>query len=209
MRAASAPMAAIEAQRLNVGYVAIAKSLGLPTQAYMALSDSKFNDPQAGMESGVGAFLAAAAGINSVSGPGMLDYVNCFSFEKLVFDDEVVAHALRFVRPVEPKGDLPAGPLMEELVRDKHLLTSEHTLERWPEELYLPGPMVDRTNWDQWQAQGSRDWQARARETIDERLDSYEEPPLPAATHAEIRRLFETTCSEKEMVLPDFPRPGR
>ena len=34
-------MAAIEAQRLNVAYVAIAKSLGLPTQAYMALSDGK------------------------------------------------------------------------------------------------------------------------------------------------------------------------
>ena len=43
------------------------------------------------------------------------------------------------------------GPLaehLEELVRDKHLLTAEHTLEHWPEELYLPGPMVDRTNWE-------------------------------------------------------------
>ena len=39
MKAASSPMAAIEAQHLNVAYVAIAKSLGLPTQAYMALSD--------------------------------------------------------------------------------------------------------------------------------------------------------------------------
>ena len=34
-------MAAIEAQHLNVAYVAIAKSLDLPTQAYMALSDGK------------------------------------------------------------------------------------------------------------------------------------------------------------------------
>ena len=50
MKAASAPMAAIEAQHLNVGYVAIAKSLGLPTQAYMALGDGKFLDAQAGAE---------------------------------------------------------------------------------------------------------------------------------------------------------------
>ena len=83
------------------GYAQVAKHLKLPCQAYMALSDSKFNDPQAGMETGVGAFLAACAGINSVSGPGMLEYVNCFSLEKLVFDDEVVAHAKRFIRPVE------------------------------------------------------------------------------------------------------------
>ncbi|HEY7922774.1 MAG TPA: trimethylamine methyltransferase family protein, partial [Vicinamibacteria bacterium] len=94
------PMTAVEALQVYCGYAEVAKHLKLPTQAYMALSDSKFNDPQAGMETGVGAFLAASAGINSVSGPGMLDYVNCFSFEKLVFDDEVVAHAKRFVRPV-------------------------------------------------------------------------------------------------------------
>ena len=202
------PMTAVEALQVYCGYAQVAKRLKLPCQAYMALSDAKFNDPQAGMETGVGAFLAAAAGINSVSGPGMLDYVNCFSFEKLVFDDEVAAHAHRFVRPVEPRGDLPAGDLMAELVRDKHLLTSEHTLEHWPEELYLPGSMVDRTNWDQWQTQGSRDWKARALETIEEKLSLYEEEPLPAATHAEIRRLFETTCSDPDVKLPDFPRPG-
>ena len=39
MRAASSPMAAIEAHRHNLAYVHIAKSLGLPTQAYMALSE--------------------------------------------------------------------------------------------------------------------------------------------------------------------------
>jgi trimethylamine--corrinoid protein Co-methyltransferase len=170
----------------------------------MALSDSKFNDPQAGMETGVGAFLAATAGINSVSGPGMLEYVNCFSLEKLVFDDEVIAHAQRFIRPVEVRGDLPTLELIEELVREKHLLTAEHTLEHWPEELYLPGPMVDRTNWDQWEEQGSRDWRRRALDTIDETLARYEEPPLDRALDADIRELFLRTCPEPGLVLPTF-----
>jgi trimethylamine--corrinoid protein Co-methyltransferase len=168
----------------------------------MALSDSKFNDPQAGMETGAGAFLAALAGINSVSGPGMLEYVNCFSLEKLVFDDEVVAHAKRFVRPVEVRGDLPAAELMDELVRDKHLLTSEHTLEHWPQELYLPGPMVDRSNWDQWQAQGSKRWRDRALEMVEETLAAYEEEPLAPSLHAEIQQMFRRTCLEPDVVLP-------
>jgi trimethylamine--corrinoid protein Co-methyltransferase len=201
------PMTAVEALQLYCGYAQVAKHLKLPCQAYMALSDSKFNDPQAGMESGVGAFLAASVGFNSVSGPGMLDYVNCFSLEKLVFDDEVVAHALRFVRPVEVKDDLPAADLLAELVREKHLLTSEHTLEHWPEELYLPGPMIDRTNWDQWQDQGSRDWKARANEVIDEKLSSYEVEPLAESLHAEIRDLFKRTCNEEDVVLPAFAEP--
>jgi len=198
------PMTAVEALQVYCGYAQVAKHLKLPCQAYMALSDAKFNDPQAGMETGVGAFLAAAAGINSVSGPGMLDYVNCFSFEKLVFDDEVVAHARRFVRPVEVRHDLPAGELMDELVRDKHLLTAEHTLEHWPEELYLPGTMVDRTNWDQWKEQGSRDWRQRALEVIGETLGNYEQEPLPAELHQEIQDMFRRTCKEPDVKLPGF-----
>jgi trimethylamine--corrinoid protein Co-methyltransferase len=197
-------MTAVEALQVYCGYAQVAKHLRLPCQAYMALSDSKFNDPQAGMETGVGAFLAALAGINSVSGPGMLEYVNCFSLEKLVFDDEVAAHALRFVRPVEVRGDLPAAELIDELVREKHLLTAEHTLTHWPEELYLPGPMVDRTNWDQWEAQGSRDWRKRALEAIDEALLAYEEPPLEPALHEEVRDLFRRTCKEENLKLPAF-----
>jgi trimethylamine--corrinoid protein Co-methyltransferase len=202
MRLMTNPMTAVEALQVYCGYAQVAKHLKLPCQAYMALSDSKFNDPQAGMETGVGAFLAALAGINSVSGPGMLDYVNCFSLEKLVFDDEVAAHALRFVRKVEVKEDLPAADLLAELVREKHLLTSEHTLAHWPEELYLPGPMVDRTNWDQWQEQGSRDWRKRANEVIDETLAAYEVEPLPDALHTEIRDLFVRTCKEEGVKLP-------
>ena len=69
--------------------VPIAKRLGLPCQAYLGLSDARGNDPQMGFESGLGAMLAALGGINVVAGPGMLDYVNCFSLEKLVFDDEI------------------------------------------------------------------------------------------------------------------------
>ena len=198
------PMTAVEALQMYCGYAQVAKHLKLPCQAYMALSDSKFNDPQAGMETGVGAFLAASAGFNSISGPGMLDYVNCFSLEKLVFDDEVVAHAKRFVRPVEVRDDLPAADLIAELVREKHLLTSEHTLQHWPEELYLPGPMVDRTNWDQWEDQGSRDWRKRANEIIDELLAGYEVEPLDEKIHKEIQDLFHRTCSDKDAKFPSF-----
>ncbi len=196
------PMTAVEALQVYCGYAAIAKHLGLPCQAYMGLSDSKLNDPQAGAESGMGMLLAALAGFNSVSGPGMLDYVNCFSLEKLVFDDELAAHALRFTRPVEVKDDLPTRPLLDELLRENHLLTAEHTLERWPEELYLPGPMIDRTNWEQWDLQGRPDSTARAGELIETALEDYDVPPLDPALDAEIRRLFSSTCNEPGVELP-------
>jgi trimethylamine--corrinoid protein Co-methyltransferase len=202
MRLMTNPMTAVEALQVYSSYAQIADHLALPSQAYMGLSDSKFNDPQAGAESGIGMFLAALAGFNSVSGPGMLDYVNCFSLEKLVFDDEIAAHAHHYRRPVEVKDDLPTGDLISELLEENHLLTAEHTLEHWPEELYQPGPMVDRTNWDQWEMQGSKDYRERASEVIEEALDDYDVEPVDTAIHNEIRQLFERTCDTHDVVLP-------
>ncbi len=204
MRLMTNPMTAVEALQVYCGYAQVAKKLELPTQAYMALSDSKRHDAQSGMESGIGAMLAALAGINSVSGPGMLDYVNCFSIEKLVFDDEVAAHALRFIRPVEVRDDLPTRPLIEELLAEKHLLMSEHTLSNWENELYLPGPMVDRTNWDQWEQRGEKDGRAAACEIIEEKLDDYECAPLDADVHRSIRGFFEKSAGVDAPVLPTF-----
>ena len=204
MRLMTNPMTAVEALRVDCSYAEIARHLGLPSQAYMGLSDSKRNDSQAGAESGIGMFLAALAGIHSISGPGMLDYVNCFSLEKLVLDDELAAHAQRFVRPVEVIDDLPAGGLIDQLLDENHLLTSEHTLEHWPQELYLPGPMVDRSNRDQWEMGGEKGFEENAAEVIDEALDDYDEEPIDEELHTEIRQLFLDTCPEEGLVLPDL-----
>jgi trimethylamine--corrinoid protein Co-methyltransferase len=120
----------------------------------MALSDSKFVDAQGGAEAFAGALLAALAGVNSVSGPGMLDYVLVFSLEKLVFDNEVCAQALHFVRDYKPMDDLPTIDLVRQLLDHQHLLIADHTLKYWPEELYLPGPAFDRLNRDTWHKAG-------------------------------------------------------
>src|SRR5256885_15345205 len=116
MRLMTKPITAVEALQIYCGYAQVSKYLKLPCQAYMALSDSKFNDPQAGFESGTGAFLAVLAGIKSVSGPGVLGYVNCFNLGKLAFDDEVVADAERFGRSVGGPQDLSTEPVVVELV---------------------------------------------------------------------------------------------
>ena len=68
------------------------------------------------------------AGINNVSGPGMLDFESCISLEKLVLDNEICGMALRMVRGVEPQEDFPARPRFEELLKSQHLLISKHRL---------------------------------------------------------------------------------
>ena len=182
MKAASSPMAAIEAQHLNVAYVQIAKYLKLPSQAYMALSDGKSLDAQAGGETFSSALLAAISGVNSVSGPGMLDFVLTFSLPKLVFDNEVCGQSLHFVKEIEIKGDLPTQDLVEDLMKDDHLITSPHTLEHWPNELYLTDPVIDRENRETWEERGSKSLEQRANEAVEKRLNEYE----PIETDSEI-----------------------
>ena len=207
MKAASSPMAAIEAQRLNVAYVAIAKSLGLPTQAYMALSDGKFLDAQAGAETMTSAMLAALAGVNSVSGPGMLDYVLTFSLPKLVFDNEVCGQCLHFVREVRVLEDLPAAGLVDHLRQHDHLITAPHTLKYWPQELYLTDPVIDRENRENWTKAGSKELYQRACEQVDRRLAAYTPVETDPAIDAELRRLIRAGLrAQSELpALPPLP----
>jgi trimethylamine--corrinoid protein Co-methyltransferase len=207
MKAACSPMAAIEAQHLIVGYVAIAKSLGLPTQAYMALSDGKLLDAQAGGETFSSALLAAIAGVNSVSGPGMLDFVLTFSLPKLVFDNEVCGQALHFVRDIEPMDDLPSAELVEQLMRDDHLIMADHTLKHWPQELYLTDPVIDRLNRETWEEAGSMDLYDRACEQVEQRLANYSPIDTDPAIDAAMREIVQSGFVDQQ-ALPELPPPA-
>ena len=204
MRAATSPMLGIQALHLDVAYTAIGKALGLPTQAYMALSDSKFLDAQAGAETFGSALLAALAGINSVSGPGMLDYVLTFSLPKLVYDDDLCGQALHFVREMKPLDDLPTIDLAREVMAENHLITAEHTMTHWPQELYLPSPVTDRENRENWSKAGSKDLMQRATDEVERRLATYEPPETDPLVVAEMERII-TAGTSDPMPLPDVP----
>jgi trimethylamine--corrinoid protein Co-methyltransferase len=204
MKAASAPMAAIEAMHLDVAYVQVGKALGLPTQAYMALSDAKTLDAQAGAETFGSALLAALAGVNSVSGPGMLDYVLVFSLAKLVFDDEMCGQALHFLRPAAPLDDLPAGDLVTHLLDEAHLIMADHTTSHWPQELWLTSPVVDRENRETWERRGAPTLEQRASREVDRRLAAYVPAEVDPAAEAEMLALIRAG-SEEAFDLPALP----
>jgi trimethylamine---corrinoid protein Co-methyltransferase len=204
MKIASSPMSAIEALQLDAAYVAVAKALELPCQSYMALSDAPILDAQAGAETFGSALIAALAGVNSVSGPGMLDFLLVFNLPKLVFDDEMCGQALRFVRDIHPVDDLPVGPLIEQLMADQHLIMSEHTMAHWPDELYLPSTIVDRDNREQWTKLGAKDTYQRAGEEVDRRLAAYRAPETDPRAVEELRRIIRSgLVSQTE--LPEIP----
>jgi trimethylamine--corrinoid protein Co-methyltransferase len=90
-------MGAIETVMIDCAYAEVGKYLGLPTHAYLGMSDAKVVDGQSGFESGIGAVLGALVGINMISGPGMLEFESCFSLEKLAIDADIVGMTKRLV----------------------------------------------------------------------------------------------------------------
>jgi trimethylamine--corrinoid protein Co-methyltransferase len=206
MKIASSPMSAIEALQLDTAYVAVAKYLGLPAQSYMALSEAKEIDAQAGAETFGSALLAALAGVNSVSGPGMLDFLLVFSLAKLVLDDELCGQALRFVRDVHPIEDLPSRALVDEVIANQHLIMAEHTTRHWPEELYLPGRVFDRDNRENWTKAGALDANRRAIAEVERRLSTYQAVETDPLAEAEMDRIIRAGLTS-QTDLPFIPPP--
>ena len=204
MKVASSPMSAIEALQLDAAYVAVAKSLELPCQSYMALSDGPILDAQAGAETFGSALIAALAGVNSVSGPGMLDFLLVFSLPKLVFDNEMCGQALRFVREIKPLDDLPVDALIDQLMADQHLIMAEHTMAHWPSELYLPSAIVERDNRENWTKAGAKDTYQRAIAEVEHRLAAYRPLETDPAIDAELRRIIASGL-ESQTELPYVP----
>ena len=191
LRYETTPMGAIETMMIDCAFSEIGHFLGLPTQAYISLSDAKQLDAQAGLETGMGATLAALSGINSISGPGMLDFESCQSLEKLVLDNEICGMTARLLRGIEPKDDFPARPIFEELLRDKHLLISKHTRRHLRSEISFPGPVIDRANHSRWLEEGALTLGERAHHEVERLVEAYEPSRVPEVVKHELRRLMQ------------------
>lgn len=190
VRYETTPMGAVETLMIDCACSEIGKYLGLPTQAYSSLSDAKLLDAQAGLETSMGATLSVLAGINNVSGPGMLDFESCQSLEKLVLDNEICGSALRLSEGIEPKEDFPSLPIFQELLQEGHLLISQHTLKYLREEHYFPASVIDRANRSRWQEEGSLTLGERANREVERVVESYEPYDLPDSVRIELVRLM-------------------
>ncbi|HSA92854.1 MAG TPA: trimethylamine methyltransferase family protein [Terriglobales bacterium] len=180
MRTATTPMGSMEAAMLNAACAQIGKHLRLPTHGYLVASDSKIPDAQAGMESGMAAALAVLAGINMVSGAGMLDFLACQSAEKLVMDAEAIGAAMRLRQGIEPHAASLAVELFRAAGHQTDFLKLPETRRLFRSEQYLPSPAIDREPLSRWRDSGGKDMFARARERVSELVASYARPSMDA-----------------------------
>jgi len=204
MRKGTTPMGAIETMMIDSAYAQIGKHLGLPTHAYMALSDAKVVDAQSGLETGMGAMLAALSGINIISGPGMLDFESCQSLEKLVIDHEICEMVDRLVEGIAGREEPLALGLFESLNESSQFLSHPHTRMWYRKEHILP-TLVERDTYDSWVAQGKKTMADRAADDVGKRLNETPENRLPDELVRELKSIM--LAYGRKYGLDSLPNP--
>ncbi len=199
MRRGTTPMGAIETAMIDAAYAQVGKSLNLPTHAYLGASDAKIVDAQAGLESGITALVGALAGINMISGAGMLDFLACQSPEKLVVDAEGIAMAQRLLAGIEVRTETLATAMFEGINFKGDFLKQKVTRELFSQEQNLPSAVIDRESIRGWQASGSLDTFARAKIRTRELLAAYERPRCAPEQERELRTMVEDLARKAGM----------
>jgi trimethylamine--corrinoid protein Co-methyltransferase len=190
MRTGTTPMGAIETMMIDSAFNQIGKYFELPTHAYMGLSDSKTLDYQAGLESGIGAILAALSGINVISGPGMLDFESCQSMEKLVIDNEICGMAYRLITGISLREKTSVLSLFNEEYLEKGFLTSPHTLRWFKEELFFPSQVIDRSNLGEWIKKGKKNTIWKAGDLVEKIVTPESFNQLPSEKKQELQKII-------------------
>lgn len=189
MRTATTPMGAVETAMIDMACAQIGKYFGLPTHAYLVASDAKVVDAQAGMESAMSATLGALAGINMISGAGMLGFLACQSAEKLVVDAEAIGSVQRLLRGIEARTDTlamfaAAGPKGE-------FLKLPETRRLFRSEQYLPSEVIDRNPPGAEEEGKPRDTFGRARQRVEQLLANYQRSDAATERDTQLRAAFE------------------
>jgi len=192
MRYCTPRSGAIEAMMVVSGYAQMAKYYGLPTSAYVGDTDAKTIDAQAGFESGLGIVLATLAGVNIVSGPGAMNFLNIQSLEKLVIDDAICGMARRLKEGIVVSDETIACEAIKKVGPGGHYLNLKHTAEWIRKEQFMPSPIVDRQNLEAWKKKGSRDSAAHAAEIVDKLLREH----IPESLSSGIQSRLDTAMEE-------------
>jgi trimethylamine---corrinoid protein Co-methyltransferase len=199
MRKGTTPMGAIETAMIDASYAQVGKALGLPTHTYLGASDAKVVDAQAGMESGMSALVGALAGINMISGAGMLDFLACSSPEKLVVDAEAIGMVKRLLDGVKVHTDTLATAMFAGINFKGEFLKQKATRQLFAKEQYLPSPVIDRGSVRNWLEEGGLDTFARAKVQTQALLKAYQPPQIPAEQKHELRSMVESLAQAAGM----------
>ena len=164
----------------------IARHFGLPFRSGGGLTSSQVPDAQAGYEALMTMLPTFLAGANWVMhSAGWLEGGLVAGYEKFVVDVELVQMLQAEFTPLEIDEASLAFDAHLEVGHGGHFLGAMHTMERFRTCFYRP-MLSSSDNYERWVRNGALDTAARAERIWQQRLESYQQPPLDEAVRAEL-----------------------
>jgi len=149
----------------------------------------------------VTAIIGALAGVNMISGAGMLDFLVCQSAEKLVVDAEAIAMAKRLLIGLEVRTETLATAFFEGINFKGDFLKQRATRDLFSTEQYLPSSIIDRDSIRGWKQAGSLDTFERAKIRTAQLLKAYERPQIVLEKEKDLTEIVSGLAAEAGMDL--------
>ena len=204
VRHETTPMGAIETMMLDCANSEVGKSPGLPTQGYIALSDAKRIDAQAGLETGTGARCSRGSPASTASRArgcwpsraARASRSSCSTTRSAPWSPGCAAASSR-ARTRWP-------PVFQELLREGQVLIAEHTRRHLADEIHAPSPVIDRASLARWREDGSETLAARAGREVERLLSLWAPSRLDQDAKRSLRERMEGAAAGAGM--PALPR---
>jgi trimethylamine--corrinoid protein Co-methyltransferase len=167
----------------------IARYYDLPVWGAAGATDSKVVDAQAGIEAAISIMTAFLTRCNLAHDVGYIEYGTTSSMDMLVIADEIVRDVRFIMGGVEISERTLAREAIHRAKPGGGFLADDHTLGNWRWAQWRPA-LIDRSRYDRWVEQGSKDMTARANERAREILAEHEVPPLSEAAERVIAEVL-------------------
>jgi trimethylamine--corrinoid protein Co-methyltransferase len=177
----------------------LARKYKLPWRTSGFHVGSKLNDAQAGYESNMLMHAAILSGANYIwHVAGWLEAGLACGYSKFVTDAEQLGAWYKYASGMNFADFKDAMAAVREVGPAGHFLGTAHTLEHFEKAFFIPS-IMDFNSYEQWNADGAKDHDARGREKAKSMLANYEKPKMDESI-AEALREF---VVRREKELPD------
>jgi trimethylamine---corrinoid protein Co-methyltransferase len=160
----------------------------LPVWGYAGHSDSKVLDGQSALDAQFSVLVALMVKTNLNHDVGYLESGLTHSPELMVITNEIISMNRAFVNGIRLDDETMAVDVIDKVGSGGNFTTNAHTMKFW-RDLWVP-KLFDRQHLDRWEAQGSKDLNARAREKTIAIMDSHKVAPLSDAVETEIQAIL-------------------
>lgn len=188
MRSGTNLSGAVEIGLLGAAAAKLAQGCGLPC-VMSAGTDAHAPGAQSVMERLMTLLIPALAGVDLVN-LTTLDTKMSFSLEQLVLDEALLGVIERCLQGIAVDDSTLALDLIHDVGPGGAFIATEHTVERFRQELLVPD-LIDRQRREAWQAAGAPNMRRRAREKARRILADHQPVPLAEGVASQLDEIVE------------------